>query len=328
MPDGWEVYAESNPFFKDASPGQVQDFPEPQTEDDQLLLELLEPGIVSDPDQDGLPNNLEYWSGTVYEWMHMDINHFPNTKLVVRQPMIWDTLGGGFSSTRDDGEGTDVIIPPDFITDSAFEVSNGQTARTANPYVFYHTTRAVQSDTDGDGMDDFLEIYHGLNPLKGAADLMTIPLDTGVRPGGSGSKTGGLSVSNDFSGMPHLLFGETNTEFNTLSDVVAALGRGILGSLESHVGPFNFGLENVDADGDQLTNLEEYSHEAGPAGRAFHHTDPSPYLRTDIGTLPEVLLLTRPCVYSFTRENYTFDNRGFKTAWRWARDNQGLSLCF
>ena len=191
LPDGWEVYAGTKILTPDASPGQVQNVTVLPDEDEDTieLLNGLAANALCDPDGDGLVNNQEYFTGLVYEWMHLDIARFPNTKLGSRRPMIWDMKNdGGIIPMRADWIG--FFIAPDFPSCPSFDVANGQRARTAEPYVFYHTTKANLADTDGDGMDDFWETYHGLNPLKGAADYMAVPQIDGTRKKSTGAKNG------------------------------------------------------------------------------------------------------------------------------------------
>ncbi len=327
LPDGWELYAGTQVLRPDASPGQVQDVPVDDEEaDDEVIILLSELGIgpIEDPDGDGLVNNQEYFTGAVYEWMHLDIVRFPNVKLCTRMPMIWDMENAG-ARTAIRGDWLPAFIPPDFVTCPSFDVSNGQQARWAEPYVFYHTTKANRPDTDGDGMDDYWEIFHGLNPLKGAMDYLAIPKTDGSRSTGSGAKTGQITVNNDMSDAPHFKFGSlTVGEFTNLNMVVSALASLSVGN---HVGPFNFGLELMDPDADGLPNLEEYSYEPGDTGRSFYHTDPTAFIRTH-ADIPRALLITRPNSYSFTRDNYTFDNIWCPCKWRWVKDGPAFPLSF
>jgi hypothetical protein len=327
LPDGWEVYAGTQILIPDASPAQVMGVTvlDGNDNDDETIQMLNDVAgtALSDPDGDGLCNNREYFTGLVYEWMHIDINRFPNAKLGTRMPMIWDMRNDGRrSSMRERWIG--FFISPDFVSCPSFDVANGQRARTAQPYVFYHTTKADKADTDDDGMDDYWEIYHGLNPLKGSADYMAVPRVDGTRSSATGAKSGPFTVANNYSDAPHFTFGVGTAEFNTLSNVVKAL----MGAVETHVGPFNFGLELMDPDVDGIPNLEEYSYESATNGRALHHSDPTPLVRTDVGTPPTVALYTRPRFYSFTRDNYTLDNVGCPCRWRWQRDSALFPFAF
>ncbi len=326
LPDGWEAYAGTQILVPDASPGQAQGVTVPEEADDEtvLLLGELEVGPLEDPDGDGLVNNQEYLTGLNYEWMHIDIWKFPNTKLGTRTPMAWDRKAeGGNTSMRVDW--IPVFIPPDFPTCPSFIVDNGQRARLAEPYVFYHTTRADKADTDDDGMDDYWEIYHGLNPLKGAADYLAVPTTTGTRKSSTGAQTGAITVTNDFSDSPHLKFGTSAGEFSSLSNLVKALQTLSVGG---HVGPFNMGLELMDPDADGLPNLEEYSYEPGDTGRSFYHTDPTAFIRTDVATGFKAFVGTREQIYSFTRENYTIDNIPCPCKWKWKKDTPAYPFAF
>ena len=331
LPDGWEVYAGTKIFVQDASPGQTLGLPEPEEDDDDFndQLERLGATKLDDPDGDGLVNNQEYYTGLVYEWMHIDIRKFPNAKLGTRQPMIWDMQkAGGTESMR--AHWMTTFIPPDFVSCPSFNVERGQRARTAYSWPVYHTTRADTADTDDDGMDDFWEIYHGLNPTKGSRDYMAWPRVDGTRSAGTGITAADITVTNYYAEWPHLTFGTTaGVEFSTLSNLVAALE---LGTVSDHVGPFNLGLELMDPDVDGIPNLEEYSYEFEDGGRAFHHTDPTPFNRTDMVTIRPITGINGdmadPGPYSFTRDNYRIENIGCPCKWRWSRDSQVSPFAF
>ncbi len=318
LPDGWEVYAGTQVLRADASPGQVGNVelpedPDPSEEEDFIeLLANMAADIVSDPDQDGLVNNQEYFTGLVGEWMHFDKHRFPNVKFSSRLPMAWDMKSAG-AKTAMRTDWLPLFIPADFMTCPSFNVVQGQTARMANPYVFYHTTKANKPDTDADGMDDYWEVYHGLNPLKGKADYLGKPKTDGSRTGG-GAQVGEWTCTRTEG--PYFDFGEGGIAWGTVGAVVAAVAGK---TLAMHQGPFNFGLELMDPDGDGLPNLEEYSFDTG--GRPFYHSDPTPYQRTDPVTLPDALLTTPLGKYSFTRENYVFDFVACPCKWKWTKES-------
>jgi hypothetical protein len=262
LPDGWEIYAGSNPIVSDWD---------------------------ADPDGDGLPNFREYSTGLVPEFMHID--------------KLWDDFEGAFATRfpmRWDPRRLQPVnplthlIPPDFITCPSFNVRLGQRSRFTLEAASYHTTQASLADTDEDGMDDYWEVFHGLNPLKGTDDFM-LP---------SALLTGANQADRDLTGalvvpFQDLVDADTNTfgrmEYGLLDPllgpVVATSVEQMLGFLNPllvplNIGPFNLGLRNMDADGDGLMNFEEYSYSTVPDFVNLQHTDPTPRSLTDpFGTL-------------------------------------------
>jgi hypothetical protein len=103
-----------------------------------------------DYDGDGLVNYQEYISGSVYHWRYTD--WAPGLPLGSYDPM-------------------------DFFTGTPYEW-DWNSAQNLRPYFFiehinnrYTATSPRDPDTDRDGMDDFWEIYHGLNPMYGTIDV-------------------------------------------------------------------------------------------------------------------------------------------------------------
>ncbi|MEI8078523.1 MAG: LamG-like jellyroll fold domain-containing protein, partial [bacterium] len=288
LPDGWEVYGGTNLLTSDAT---------------------------NDNDKDGLLNWQEYWTGTVYEWMHLDPNwtDFPGA-IATRRAMRWDPR-------RSQDVPMFFFLEPDFASCPSFNVAWGQTAASAAFWNNYHTTQAgvnsyngasIPQDSDYDGMDDFWEVYHGLNPTKGSRDLLTAPDTMGQRLLGSGASTG-VWNANPAPAIPgYYEIGTASVPYPKLTGTTAMLGDLRLGRAARQVGPFNFGLELMDPDADGIPNLEEYSYElntAQPEGRRlFHHTDPTPWQRTDL--LQD---------YSLTGQSYTADN-GLLVDWFGAED--------
>ncbi len=283
MPDGWELYAGANPMVADSD---------------------------VDLDDDGIDNFQEYWTGTVDEWQCCDAAW--GASFVVRRSMAWDTPSITTLFNRH-------FMPPDFLTDGCFMYYNdldididslrtnfpaikGVTAKYETAYLQYHTTLANKPDTDGDGMDDFWEVYHGLNPCKGTFDMMQ---PAPASPGGY-RWTRLLDAVDDVDADPSLAGFQFGTRpayggvaFSSLGqmvDHVNSFGTNRGFAVYSMIGPFNFGLQQMDPDGDGLPNLEEYSYSPY---RTFYHTDPTPIWRTD--TRDE---------NSFVYNNYTVDSLG------------------
>ncbi len=316
MPDGWEVYAGTDPATGDAG---------------------------ADTDGDGLLNWQEYCTGAVPEWQMCD----PAWGLTFfsRTPRHWDF----------DPDKPAYFIPPDFISCPSFLLNNGiltdlvllrtnYPARSALQYTEYHTTLCSSNastnsftgsltprdplDSDTDGFDDYWEVFHGLNPLQGGFNLM----DPTVWPPGKGvpvryfMMNGSVGdVDADPSSPMTFQFGLPDQPFGSIQDFLDAvemIGRGGLTPVfHLMAGPFNFGLEGMDPDGDGLPNGDEYSYRTG---RTLYHTDPTPIWRTDQYDLNSFVLnnymwdmgspifdLTRSFVYTFeTQDGFDTDNDG------------------
>jgi len=261
LPDGWELYAGTSLTNSDAK---------------------------IDSDGDGLQNWQEYWTGTVPEWQLCDPS-WQQISFCCRRAMPWDPF-----KDPDWGRTNTLFIPPDFFTDPTFMYVNGvytslDSLRTNYPASFslkgdyknYHTLLAGGTngyDSDVDSMDDYWEIYHGLNPLRGARCMVADaqPRDTTTYPN-VGQPDADLST-------PGYQFGLENTPWHSLTNLIAYIEPVRTNAdlrpsyLRDIVGPFNLGLIGMDPDGDGLANLEEYSYSSN---RPFYHTDPTPVWRTD-----------------------------------------------
>ncbi|MCG2658808.1 MAG: hypothetical protein L6437_00990 [Kiritimatiellae bacterium] len=311
LPDGWEVYAGTDPLVMDAN---------------------------LDTDFDGLLNWQEYWTGTVPEWM--DCDPAWGMKFIARRYMDWnppwiDAPTADRYTTFGSSSDVDTrwFMPPDFLTCPSFLYANGAVTdlawlRSANGFPAassldcscYHTTvagsknqlqadsgyssSAAATDSDGDGMDDFWEIYHCLNPLRGYRDLVFGAWDMDKYPsylivGSTDADPSAPGYQVGTQGSPFASVLELVTYYKTLR----ALGDDAKAArVIALVGPHNFGLVGMDPDGDGLPNFEEYTYY-----RQSHlHTSPSPLWRTDPYASG---------VYSFVARNYTRDNTPEATGW-------------
>ena len=122
----------------------------------------------------------------------------------------------------------------------------------------YVSTDPRMADTDEDGMDDYWELYHGLNPILGDA----MDVIGAAYAGGEAS----LSAAVNSWTLPAILAGGSDTPLGELLDPVRF--------------PWMMGLPQADPDGDGLRNDEEKAL-ADLASPDNYHTDPSPAWFTD-----------------------------------------------
>jgi len=159
---------------------------------------------LSDSDGDGLLNYQEYMVGAVYHWQYAYNNGsqawFPGLGIYGYEPYdFFDPIlsGGGNIFT---GAGGRAPKPwdPHFMVNGVTPF----TFMTGVPHfgcpIQYSSTDPCDADTDLDGMDDYWEVYHGINPLYGVVDIivdklncpglaaLTPPADIRVFPAGSG----------------------------------------------------------------------------------------------------------------------------------------------
>ena len=103
-----------------------------------------------DPDGDGLQNYQEYWTCSVYHWQSdvwtNGLASYDNADFFQGTPKRWD-----WSQKK--------YIP---LFGPAGKIGT----------FAYAGTYPTSKDSDQDGMDDYYEIYHGLDPLYGTLDLI------------------------------------------------------------------------------------------------------------------------------------------------------------
>jgi len=116
----------------------------------------------NDPDGDGLKNYQEYWTCSVYHW-HYSANTTNDTYI---EP-FW-VPGMGSYNNADFFQGVPLPWDPSQLP---YIPLYGPTKAIGS--FAYAGTRPDQVDSDEDGMDDYYEIYHGLDPLYGTVDLVS-----------------------------------------------------------------------------------------------------------------------------------------------------------
>ena len=150
-------------------------------------------------------------------------------------------------------------------------------------YIIYPTKYIccdpTKKDTDNDAMDDYYELYHGMNPLLGAAgqidngnepalDIVFIAYD-GI-PGGKPKNQKASATRNYWMGQPkpHHRLPARKTSANNYD-------------FEAY--PWLNGLAAADADGDNLRNQTEAIMTDMQGQSTWLHSDPTPLWMTDFG---------------------------------------------
>jgi len=131
----------------------------------------------------------------------------------------------------------------------------------------YATTDPRMRDTDYDGMDDFYEIYHGLNPLLGEKDGM----------GGIGSDIVAEAYEDlkfGFNGLPLDCFNNFFTQPDASGEQMTYT------TLDFVKYPWLAGMPLCDPDGDGLRNDQELI-QVNAANPQASNTDPTPLWMTD-----------------------------------------------
>ena len=156
----------------------------------------------------------------------------------------------------------------------------------------YISCDPTKSDTDQDGMDDYYELFHGMNPLLGADNTRA-------------TSHGGCDIVYDawydvnFGSYKYPNGDQVNgAPCRALANLWIAKGGQRTGFDENHMDfvrfPWLNGLETADPDGDDIRNQAESIMAKVAPTSVFLHTDPTPLWMTDSS-------YTNSLVYRFFR---------------------------
>ena len=230
-------------------------------------------------------------------WKYRELGYF------ARPPHEWDrialnTAGNDDCKNYEDYEGTGyrILLPPHGLS---YESTAFQEKRFENRN--YVSTDPRRWDTDNDGLDDYWELFHGLNPLLGSAEQMGM----------------GDVIAEQYGGLPNAWMNAW-TGWPLLFPMQPAF--------DAMKYPWMIGTPECDADGDGIRNAEEglFVNITTPSPK---HTDPTPLWMTD---------KTSPTFASFTSQYYRMDpymdemNMGaadlYQYPWIWSSgDSAGAS---
>ncbi len=222
-----------------------------------------------DWDNDGLENYQEYWTQAIRPYRY-DVSYevvpanAGASAFFTLEAKPWDASG-----LKADGDPV-YFMPP----------------ANADELV-YASTDPRDPDTDMDGMDDFYEIYHGMNPLLGDVRLSDMLIDLEVAD----------VVGNAF-GFKNTVTGEMiKWDDNPLLKGINVKPE-VLKTPDYVSFPWLSGMPDIDLDADGLLNFEEYLHglESYPSAG---NTDPSPIWLTDASSPSSIVrsYLPRGCFF-------------------------------
>lgn len=204
-----------------------------------------------DADGDGLLNYQEYMIGAVPMWQFQYNNGNPawGGFVVSDDPFDWfddEMSNGGYWDEGPGGRRPHVGDPHYEIGPEGMKIPwNFITAAVHENGLWFSTSDPTTDDSDFDDMDDYWEVFHGLDPLYGGFDVVR-------------SKVYGLFMA------------------------VSSLDQNdsvISGVPDLRLYPWFSGLQWTDVDQDELPNIYE---SAQPnATVPYYHTDPSPAWITD-----------------------------------------------
>ncbi|MBO5775004.1 MAG: hypothetical protein J6R63_03175, partial [Kiritimatiellae bacterium] len=152
---------------------------------------------------------------------------------------------------------------------------------------FYICCSPIKADTDNDGMDDYYELYHGMNPLLGASgvdkgdDIVGYDVIYAAYGGAETIRGGGASpVASADRNYWKTIKGPSKRLIKRQGLGTTADGLGER-DYDFEIYPWLNGLATADPDGDDIRNQSEAIMANMQAQSSWLHTDPTPLWMTD-----------------------------------------------
>lgn len=150
------------------------------------------------------------------------------------------------------------------------------------PYQYFGTDPA-KFDSDGDGLDDYYELFHGLNPMYGGLPQGlngTTSRSSAIHDLLSEAYNGGGNIAT--TGMSKRYEDNVCATNNFWTYYTPGAGNDAEAAKYDFVKfPWMNGGAEADPDGDGVRNLSEAIQANAQANRTYMHTDPSPLWMTD-----------------------------------------------
>ena len=141
----------------------------------------------------------------------------------------------------------------------------------------YICTSPILADTDHDGMDDYYELFHGLNPILGESGVRSngMPCDIVFESYWLDLTPWSAEANYWIEGTGYKKLTRPETPFRNAGRAAEN------GAYDFFQFPWLAGLARADADGDNIRNQTESIMQGVQAASTYHHSDPTPLWMTD-----------------------------------------------
>ena len=197
----------------------------------------------------------------------------------------------------------------------------------------YFGADPTKFDTDGDGMDDYYELFHGLNPMYGG-----LPVESAEDAGDADAGTVYDLLAQQYGGHGTIITAGAGQQYvdnicatnNFWTYVTPGAGTDAESAKYDFAKfPWMNGGAEADPDGDGIRNLSEAIQANVQANKTHLHTDPSPLWMTDSSYHRSIVTLSyRPVAEMPQLIDEDIDDQwlwGTTSGWKWSfEENEGF----